>query len=399
MNSLIDVDSARNHIVERIPRLPVQRLPLQEACGRVIAQMVLSPSDFPHADLSAMDGYAIRAADAACDTFVLQGESAAGHPFDEVLKPGHCARIFTGAVLPSGADAVIMQEDASIDDDAIRFATKAHVGMNVRSHGSHLKKGQIVCDVGFRLGASDIGVLASFGLTNIDVFTQPRVAILSTGDELCDLGEPLKEGQIFNSNAQMLAALVRTHGGIPTVWPVVRDVFDDMTRALELACKFNDLVVTIGGVSVGDHDHVSKAMSKVGGDELVFWKIRMKPGKPLAFGVSSGGTAMIGLPGNPLSAFVCFHQFVRPALATFQGTTHAPLCVSLPTAQSIRGSVGRKEFIPGRIAMSQDGAHFEGPAKMDSGNSFQLMGVSALAVLQEDCGGVTQGESVQVEIL
>ncbi len=398
MNSLIDVDSARNHIVERIPRMPVERVPLQEACGRVIAQMVLSPNDFPHADLSAMDGYAIRAADAA-ETFVLQGESAAGHPFDEVLKAGHCARIFTGAVLPSGADAVIMQEDASVDEGTLRFTTQAHAGMNVRSHGSHLKKGQIVCDVGFRLSASDIGVLASFGLTNIDVFAQPRVAILSTGDELCDVGDVPTDGQIHNSNAQMLAALVRTHGGVPTVWPVVRDVFDDVTRALELACKFSDLVVTIGGVSVGDHDHVSKAMTKVGGDELVFWKIRMKPGKPLAFGVSSTGTAMVGLPGNPLSAFVCFHQFVRPALATFQGTTHAPLFVQLPTAQNIRGSVGRKEFIPGRIAMTQDGAHFEGPSKMDSGNSFQLMGVSALAVLQEDCAGVTSGDHVQVEIL
>jgi molybdopterin molybdotransferase len=399
LNSLIDVDSARNHIVERIPRLPVERVPLQEACGRVIAQMVLSPGDFPHADLSAMDGYAIRAADGACETFVLQGESAAGHPFDEVLKTGHCVRIFTGAALPLGTDAVIMQEDASVDGGALRFTKQAYAGLNVRSHGSHLKKGQIVCDVGFRLSASDIGVLASFGLTNVDVFAQPRVAILSTGDELCDLGEPLKDGQIHNSNAQMLAALVRTHGGLPTVWPVVRDVFDDMTRALELACKFNDLVVTIGGVSVGDHDHVSKAMTKVSGDELVFWKIRMKPGKPLAFGVSSDGTAMVGLPGNPLSAFVCFHQFVRPALATFQGTTHAPLRVSLPTAQSIRGSVGRREFIPGRITMAQGGAHFEGPAKMDSGNSFQLMGVSALAVLQEDCAGVTTGDQVQVEIL
>ncbi len=398
MNTMIDVDSARNHIVEHIARLPVERIPLSEACGRVIAQMVLSPRNFPHADLSAMDGYAVRT-DSQAGGLVLQGESAAGHPFQETLQVGHCVRIFTGAALPSGADAVIMQEDASAETDSVSFTTVAHAGMNVRTQGSHLKQGQIVCDSGHKLGPSDVGVLASFGLTNIEVFAQPRVAILSTGDELCDLGDVLQPGQIHNSNAQMIAASVRTYGGIPTVWPVVRDVFDDVRRALELASKTSDLVVTIGGVSVGDHDHVSKAMTKVGGDRLVFWKIRMKPGKPLAFGVAPSGTAMIGLPGNPLSAFVCFHQFVRPALATFQGATHVPVCVTLPTTNEIKGSVGRREFIPGKIAMSEQGARFEGPNRMDSGNSFQLMGVSALAVLNEDSAGVKGGDPVLVEIL
>lgn len=398
MNTMIDVDSARNHIVEHITRMPVERIPLSEACGRVIARMVLSPRDFPHADLSAMDGYAVRA-DSQTGGLVLQGESAAGHPFDKPLQSGHCVRIFTGAAVPVGADAVIMQEDATANAHRVEFSTTAHVGMNVRRQGSHLKQGQIVCDSGHTLGPSDVGVLASFGLTNIEVFAQPRVAILSTGDELCDLGDVLQPGQIHNSNAQMIAALVRTYGGIPTVWPVVHDVFDDVRRALELACKTSDLVVTIGGVSVGDHDHVSKAMTKVGGDRLVFWKIRMKPGKPLAFGVAPSGTAMIGLPGNPLSAFVCFHQFVRPALATFQGATHVPLCVTLPSANAIKGSIGRREFVPGKIATSKEGARFEGPNRLDSGNSFQLVGVSALAVLNEDSTGVKSGDLVLVEIL
>lgn len=399
MNTMIDVDSAQNHIIERIARMPVERVPLSEANGRVIAQMLVSPRDFPAADLSAMDGYALRAADLSSGSLTLQGESAAGHSFHEELLAGHCVRIFTGAALPPGADAVVMQEDTSVDGDQISFTAKARAGMNVRTHGSHLKEGQIICDVGFKLGPSEIGVLASLGRTNVSVFAQPRVTIVSTGDELCDLGDVIEEGQIYNSNAQLLAALVRSYGGLPTVWPVVHDVFDDVRRALELASKSSDLVITIGGVSVGDHDHVSNAMAKVGGDKLVFWKIRMKPGKPLAFGVTPSGTAMIGLPGNPLSAFVCFHQFVRPALATFQGTPHAPLRIMMPTNNNIRGSAGRREFIPGSISMSAEGARFDGPSRMDSGNSFQLMGVSALAILDEETAGAKGGDLVRVEIL
>lgn len=397
---MISVDAARTHILNQLGRTPTQRIALSSAVGRVLAETVLAPTDFPQHDLSAMDGFAVRSADILPGTTLsLVGESAAGRPYGDAMPPNGCVRISTGAVLPEGADAVVMQEHCTQNDGQVTFHHTAAPGAHIRRRGSHLASSEVVYTCGTRLEACDIGVLASLNLPWVEVFIQPRVTILSNGDELVDLGHTPGPNQIVNSNAQMLEALVHQFGGQATVWPVVRDAFGDVARALELAAATSDLVLTVGGASVGDHDHIATAFKKVAGKELEFWKVAMKPGKPLVFGIAHNGTPMLGLPGNPISAFVCFHQFVRPALFKLQGHDDARPTLRVPTRHAIRSSAGRQEFVPGQLQSHEGAWVFVGPEKLDSGSPAQMRQIRALAVIPADVVDVPAQTDVDVQLL
>lgn len=396
MNELLSVDEAREHIVSNVVRLGVERIPLACARGRRLATMICSPTDFPPTDISAMDGFAIAARDDRSEFDVL-GESAAGHPFTGDVPSGAAVRIFTGAHVPGGTDAVVMQEDAKFVDGRVSFSAAPKPGQHVRKRGTYLRKYSVVYDVGDPLTSSDVGVLASFNHSYVDVFQRPRVAILSTGDELADLGEPLKTYQIVNSNAHLVAALVEESGGIPTIWPVVRDHFGDTKRAFERAVQLADVVLSIGGVSVGDHDHAGRAIRDISPD-AGFWKVRMKPGKPLACGRVEN-TLLIGLPGNPLSAFVCFHQFVRPALVAAMGGTHVRQWLEVPTRHAIVAAYQRTLFVPGRLNTTKERTEFVGPTKVDSGNPNQLVQITALACLPEGSPNLNAGDPVTIQLI
>ncbi|MEZ4459670.1 MAG: molybdopterin molybdotransferase MoeA [bacterium] len=397
MTGPISVEDARTQIVSSVPRMLIERASLEAACDRRAAQMILSASDLPSQDISAMDGYAVKSSDPGQPRLIV-GESAAGRPFSGTLQSGEAVRIFTGAHVPPGADAVVMQELTTREGDFVAIDGTVARGANIRSAGSYLKKDEIVLDAGDLIQPSDIGVLASMGRTHLDVFVRPRVAIISTGDELVDLGDSPASTQIINSNGAMLAALVRSLGGIPLLFPVVRDVFGETKRAFERAAQTTDLVVSIGGVSVGDHDLAGKAIRDLATD-VGFWKVRMKPGKPLTFGVTQTGTPMVGLPGNPMSAFVCFHQFVRPALSVMMGGDDRLLTVDVATHTALHGASDRAVFVPGRLRVTAQGTVFDGPSRIDSGNIKQLVGVDSIAILPQGTGAVPPGSSVNVQVL
>ncbi|MFP8966237.1 gephyrin-like molybdotransferase Glp [Pokkaliibacter sp. CJK22405] len=306
-------------LAEAQPVTPVKRVSLPQALGHVLAHDVMSPCDVPPADNSAMDGYAVRIADIAEGKSLLVSARIPAGSAPEALKPGSVARIFTGAEIPAGADAVIMQEDASVNPDTgeVRFADAAlKAGQHIRRQGQDITHGSRLFEVGERLGATHLGVLASVGITEVDVFAQLKVAIFSTGDELRMPGEPLGAGQIYNSNAFMLEGLLRTLGCEVVNLGIIPDQLEATVEALKHARASADVIMTTGGVSVGEEDHVKAAVESLG--ELLMWRLAIKPGKPFAYG-KVGSTPFIGLPGNPASALVTFALLARPFLHRSMG--------------------------------------------------------------------------------
>lgn len=410
MQSLLDVDQARALILQAIRPLGHERVFLNQALDRVLAHDIEAPADSPRFDSSAMDGYAVRLVDIAQATpeepvaLTLTAKIAAGDIPKLHLGPGQCARVMTGAMVPSGADVVIMREDCDESDpDTILIkVAPEHVGQYIRARGCFMHRGQLLWQRGERLEPGDLGVLASFGHAIVEVVAQPRVAIISTGDELVELGQQPGQGQIINSNAYMLDALIRRHGAIPLVMPRVPDDRDALLEAYTQAISQADLVISSGGASVGDHDHVSAVLAQLcGGVDL--WKIRMKPGKPLIFGqATSRGTPLLGLPGNPVSSFVCFHQFVRPALGALQGIPstqqtmrrlHATLTRDVPSTSK------RRHYITGRLLLHPQGLRFDPIDQQDSGNLRILCQIDSLGIIDEGISGLKAGDSIFVELL
>ena len=314
---MISVEEARGRILEALRPTPAEIVALPEAWNRVTAADVLARLTQPPADVSAMDGYALRAADGSLHaTLLVVGAAPAGHPFDGHVGPQQAVRLFTGSVVPQGADAILLQEDATRDGDIVRVNEAVAAGRHIRRAGQDFTNGDLVIPAGRRVTARDIGLAAAANHPWLSVHRRPRIAILATGDEIAMPGEPIPPGGIVSSNSHALAALVRACGGEPMVLPVARDdpaVIGEVADAV----LGMDMLVTTGGASVGDHDLVIAAL-QARGMTLDFWQIAMRPGKPLLFG-QLGATPVLGMPGNPVSSMVCAILFLLPALSRLSG--------------------------------------------------------------------------------
>ena len=320
---ILSVEQAQTHILGSIAVMQAsETVTLWQAQGRILAETVCAPLDVPPHRNSAMDGYALRHADRASDKPLhVAGASFAGRPFAGEVQPGECVRIMTGAVVPQGADSVVMQENVQREGDSIRLTGTLKLGENVRHPGEDMRSGDTVLEPGRKLNAADLGLLASLGISDITVLRRPRVAFCSTGDELKSIGEPLQPGDIYDSNRYTLYGLLQNLDVDIIDLGVVRDTPEAVEHAFQQAMQQADVFITSGGASVGEADYVTSTLERLG--QVNFWKIAMKPGKPLAFG-TLGECVFFGLPGNPVSVMVTFMLFVRPAILRLRGE-------SLPT--------------------------------------------------------------------
>jgi len=307
-----------------IDPLGTAALPLVDATGRVLAVDAAAVIDLPRFDNSAMDGYAVQAAEAGTGA-KLQciGEVPAGSEFDGELGDGQCARIFTGSPLPAGANAVVMQEDTRVDGSTVEITDGVKPFEHVRLRGEDVKAGECIGQAGMKLQAGQLQLLGAAGVAEVTVFRRPVIGVLATGDELCEPDTELGAGGIYESNRLALAALIRDAGAEPRVFPLVSDTMEATVNALKGAFDECDAVVTSGGVSVGEHDYVKAAFEKLGGS-LDFWRVKIKPGKPFVFGRLSD-KPLFGVPGNPVSAMVTFLVLVRPAILKLQGAADLEL--------------------------------------------------------------------------
>jgi molybdopterin molybdotransferase len=314
---MLALEEARARILGALRATPAETVALAEAWNRVLARPVIARLTQPPADVSAMDGYAVRAADAVEGArLAVIGSAPAGHPFAGQLGPGQAVRLFTGSVVPEGADGILLQEDATAEAGAVTVREGVKPGRWIRRQGLDFSAGETLLPAGRRLTARDVGLAAAGNNPWVTVHRRPRLGILATGDEITLPGEPIPPGGIVSSNAHALAALVRAAGGEPVVLPIAPDDTDAIAEAAA-AARICDMLVTTGGASVGDHDLVQKALGPEG-FALDFWQIAMRPGKPLIWG-RLGQTPVLGLPGNPVSALVCAVQFLVPAIAVLSG--------------------------------------------------------------------------------
>ena len=399
------VDRARELIrTFLVPVTATERVHLRAALGRVLATDIVSPVAVPAHDNSAMDGYAVRFADLAPEgetTLARVGESFAGRPSGVAVRPGECVRIFTGGVIPEGADTVVMQERASEADGRVRIAARAvsKAGQNRRPAGEDLKAGQIVFHSGQRVHPAELGMIASLGTGEVTVFRRLRVAFFSTGDELKPIGTQLAAGEIYDSNRYTIHGMLQRLSCEILDMGVVPDVPDALERALADAAGAADVVVTSGGVSVGDADYVKSLIDKLG--EVLFWKIAMKPGRPLAYG-RIGHAHFFGLPGNPVSAMVTFYEFVQDALKILQGQRDiAPApTFKVPLSSPIRKVPGRTEFQRGILSPDGDGGFtVRTTGEQGSGILSSMSRANCFIVLPADTGDCAVGERVDVQLL
>jgi molybdopterin molybdotransferase len=377
-----------------------ETLAVRSALGRVLAADVVSSINVPSHTNSAMDGYALAGAGLSPDGdthYEVIGTSAAGRPFHGEPGPGQCVRIMTGAPMPARTDTVVMQENVTRDGDiAIVRAGQKH-GQHVRQAGEDIAAGSVALPAGTYLMPAHIGVLASIGVSEVAVLRRPRVAFFSTGDELRNVGEPLGEGQIYDSNRYTIYGMLRRLGVDVLDMGVIRDDRDEVERAFARAAIDADAIVTSGGVSVGDADYVAETLERSG--TIGFWKVAMKPGRPLAFG-RIGDALFFGLPGNPNSVMATFYQLVQPALQALAGWPDPAPPITMPaiSASALRKKPGRREFQRGVLSRGVDGrlvVHKTG--HQGSGVLSSMAAANCFIVLPEDAGPVSEGDEVAVQ--
>lgn len=393
---MLSASQARARIVERLAPTPAESVPLSAAFGRVLAVDVAARRTHPPAAVSAMDGYAVRAADVAESPATLQvlGEAPAGGSFAGTVGCGQAVRIFTGGPLPAGADTVVIQENTRADGRTVAVLEPAPAGKHVRPAGLDFRTGDRRLTAGRRLTARDAALAAAMNVARIEVRRRPRVAILGTGDELVAPGEVPGPAQIVNSNGVALAAVVAGAGGAPLDLGIARDNAADLRRAAETA-HGADLLVTVGGTSVGDHDLVRSALG-ASGLEIDFWKVAIRPGKPLMSG-TLGGMPVLGLPGNPVSALVCALLFVRPAVAALLGLNargdgrfEAVLGRDLPANDA------REDYLRSAVSPRSDGAWVATPSVVqDSSQLSALAAAEGLAVRPPHAPPAAAGDPIE----
>ncbi len=388
---LLAVDDARARMLAEIAPLAAETVPLAQAIGRVLAEDVAAVRDQPPFPVSAMDGWAVRSADAP-GALKIVGESAAGHGYEGAVGPGEAVRIFTGAAVPDGCDAVVIQEDAEREGDTVRVPAVA-AGADVRAAGRDFKAGQALLQRGQRVDPWRLSLAASAGRAELKVSRRPRVAILSTGEEIVEAPASPGPFQIYDSGAPALAAMVESWGGEPVRARPVRDTLDAVVQALSGAGA--DIVVTVGGASVGDHDLV-RAAGEALGLSLRVASVNVRPGKPTFFGVLGDGRRMLGLPGNPASAFVCAEMFLRPILAAFQGTAVEPATVTARLAQALPANGSREHWMRAKLTYADGGLTVRPYRDQDSSMVTVFAVADALMRRLPDAPSAAEGDVVAV---
>ena len=404
---MISVEEALDRILSRVSVLGDERVPLNRALGRVLAEDVDSPLDMPPWPASSMDGYALLsrdtdgAVDAAPARLAVAGRVPAGGMAERPLRPGEAFRIFTGAPLPEDADAIIPQEDVRVEGDTLLVPRPVPRGDFVRPRGEDMRRGDRVLDRGRVLSAADVGLLATVGRSPVSVIRRPRVGILSTGDELVDLGTPVGPGQIPNSNSYSLIAQVLEAGAVPVGLGIAGDRLADIEARFRwgLGC---DIVISSAGVSVGEHDFVKDALARLGAEQHL-WLVDMRPGKPIAFSTipqdGKGAVAAFALPGNPVSAMVTFELFVRPAILRMAGhrRLHRPI-VAAQAQEPIRNADRRRGYLRVTLTSTDEGYRARLTGTQSSGVLRSMVAADGLAIVP-GATTIPPGQAVKVLLL
>ena len=395
----LTVEQARQRIHDLLsPISGWQKVSLRQALGQVLHQSVVSPSQVPPYNNSAMDGYALQSADIKNAPFSLNnvGVAFAGKPYQGHVEAGQCIRIMTGAKIPDGCDTVVMQEQVESDNQTITIHTDVKAGQNVRLAGEDIDCGDTVLPAGRRLTPADLGLLASLGIAEVVTYRPLRVAFFSTGDELCGLGEHLGDGQIYDSNRYTLYGMLSELNIDVIDMGVIPDNRAALKIALEQAAADADVILSSGGVSVGDADYVKDMLAELG--QVNFWKIAMRPGRPLAFG-QIGEAMFFGLPGNPVSVMVTFYQFVQPALKRLAGESDTlPIIIEVPCDNAIKKRAGRFEFQRGILFRNNEGQlRVSTTGAQGSGILRSMSMANCFILLEENCDGLSAGSLVNVQ--
>ena len=415
---MISVEEALDKILSTVHVLEPEEKPILECLGQVLARDIKAGLDVPPHDNAAMDGYAVRSVDTASasqDNPILLkviGEIAAGYVPDKKVTSGTAVRVMTGAPLPEGADAVVQFENTDEMErksqkkslKEINILKSAEKRLNVRYKGEDIANGQLVLKKDTLLRAAEIGVLASLGIPRVAVIRRPVISVLSTGDELCDIDEPLAPGKIYNSNAYSIAASILSCGGIPKIIGIGRDSVQSLNLKINEGLNA-DMLITTGGVSKGDYDIVKDVLATIG--KIGFWTVRMKPGKPLAFGTIKRAEGCrtreiphLGLPGNPVSSMTTFEQFARPAILKMMGREK----FNRPVVEAVLDSPvvnedGRRVFARVRVTKTAGGYRASLTGPQGSGILTSMSQANGLAIIPEDCPAVKAGDSVRVQLL
>lgn len=395
----LSIHDARARITALVSPLNAwQRCPLRDALNRVLHQDIISPMNVPGHNNSAMDGYAFNSADIDTGSTILKqvGIAYAGQPFLGEIKSGECIRIMTGAVVPPECNTIAMQELVEVNDSAITLHSEHPKGQHVRYAGEDLKSGDVVLSAGRRLIPSDLGLIASLGIAEINVRRRLRVAFFSTGDELRSIGDALESGQIYDSNRYTIYGMLKRLDVDILDLGVVPDNKDMLRQALIDASTQADVVITSGGVSVGDADYVKEMLAELG--QVDFWKIAMRPGRPLAFG-QVNDALFFGLPGNPVSVMVTFYQFVTPALRHLMGETLSePLTIQVVCTDAIRKRPGRFEYQRAILSTNAEGTmQVSMTGEQGSGILRSMSAANCFILLDEQCDGLSANSLVTVQ--
>ena len=403
MPELTEIEEARRLVLEQASALGAEPVPLGDALDRVLAEDASAAEPVPAFDNSAMDGFAVRAADtrdAGPDSPVvlrIADESRAGRPAAARLGAGEAIRISTGAMLPEGADAIVRVEDTRASDASVQLLAATEPGRDVRRAGEDVEPGASIIPRGTALGPAELGVLASLGRAQVACTRRPRVAVITTGDELQEPGEPARLGGVRNTNAYSIPSLVERSGGEVGLRETVGDGAPSTREAIGRAFG-HDVVVVCGGVSVGEHDHVRSALAELGAEQ-VFWGIALRPGKPTWFGVAPAGELVFGLPGNPVSAIVTFLMLARPAVrALLGGQPNRDRTMAVLDEDYVKRP-GRAHAIRCRLELLDDGWHARPTGEQGSHILTSMLGADALALIPTASDGVQAGAPVEIELL
>ena len=400
-NIALSAAEARERMIAEVtPIVGHEFVPVRSALGRILASDLIAPHDVPAHDNSAMDGYAIcfdSLAGAAETRLTVVGTAFAGNAFSGQVGKGQAVRIMTGAVLPAGADTVVVQEVTRVEAGAVFIPSGQRHGQNTRRAGEDLARGAVALAAGKRIGPAELGLIASLGVAEVDVKRRLRVAFFSTGDELTSIGNPLAPGEIYDSNRYTLHGLLTRLGADIIDMGVVPDRPEALEATLAEAALVADAIITTGGVSVGEADFIKEILAKLG--EVRFWKLNIKPGRPMAFG-KVGKAWLFGLPGNPVAVMVSYTQFALDALLRLSGLDPIPErpLLTVEAANPIKKQTGRREYLRGTVAAVDGRWQVKTTGNQGSGVLRSMSEANCFVVLAEDCAGVKAGDSVQVQL-